>query len=139
MSWLRIIFRALKARPWREALLSALSAWNRHQVSRVVMAVILSWLLGATAIHLTEGRTNPDFGSWGDSFWNVWVLLFSGLDTPPRTTAGRLVTMVLLFLGVGLAGLFTASVASLLIERYLRRRDVENFEMGDHLVLCNWG
>jgi voltage-gated potassium channel len=138
MSWLRIIFRALKARPWREALLSALSAWNRHQVSRVVMAVILSWLLGATAIHLTEGRTNPDFGSWGDSLWSVWVLLFSGLDTPPRTTAGRLVTMILLVLGVGFAGLFTASVASLLIERYLRRRDVENFEMGDHLVLCNW-
>jgi voltage-gated potassium channel Kch len=43
-----------------------------------------------------------------------------------------------LVLGVGLAGLFTASVASLLIERYLRRRDVEKFEMEDHLVLCNW-
>jgi voltage-gated potassium channel len=39
---------------------------------------------------------------------------------------------------VGLAGLFTASVASLLVERYLRRRDVSNFEMDDHLVLCNW-
>ena len=46
--------------------------------------------------------------------------------------------MVLLVTGVGLAGLFTASVASLLVERYLRRRDVSNFEMEDHLVLCNW-
>ena len=46
--------------------------------------------------------------------------------------------MVLLIFGVGTAGLFTASVASLLIERYLRRRDVSNFEMEDHLVLCNW-
>ena len=46
--------------------------------------------------------------------------------------------MVLLVAGVGLAGLFTASVASLLVERYLRRSDVSHFEMEGHLVLCNW-
>jgi voltage-gated potassium channel len=68
----------------------------------------------------------------------VWVMLFSGLDTPPTTIAGRLATMVLLVLGVGLAGLFTASVASLLIERFLRRRTLSTFEMEDHLILCNW-
>ena len=39
--------------------------------------------------------------------------------------------------GVGLAGLFTASMASLLVERYLRRSDVSHFEMEGHLVLCN--
>ncbi len=128
----------MKSRPLRDAVLSALTSWNRHQVARVVTAVILTWLLGATAIHLAERRVNPDFATWGDSFWNVWVLLFSGMNAPPKTTAGRLVTMALLVMGVGLAGLFTASVASLLIERYLRRRDVSNFEMEDHLVLCNW-
>ena len=51
---------------------------------------------------------------------------------------GRFLAMVLLVAGVGLAGLFTASVASILVERYLRRRDVSHFEMDDHLVLCNW-
>jgi Trk K+ transport system NAD-binding subunit len=29
-------------------------------------------------------------------------------------------------------------VASLLVERYLRRSDVSHFEMEGHLVLCNW-
>ena len=133
-----ITLRAWKSRPWREVLLAALTAWNRHQVGRIIAGVFLTWLVGGTAIYLVERGANPDFATWGDSLWNVWLLLFSGLDTPPKTTAGRLVTSVLLVLGVGLAGLFTASVASLLIERYLRRRDVENFEMGDHLVLCNW-
>ena len=85
-----------------------------------------------------ERAVNPDFASWGEALWNVWVLLFSGLDQAPRTTAGRLVTMAILVLGVGTAGLFTASIASLLVERYLRRRDVSSFEMEDHLVLCNW-
>ena len=43
-----------------------------------------------------------------------------------------------LVVGVALAGLFTASVASILIERSLRSREVSNLEMSDHLVLCNW-
>jgi voltage-gated potassium channel len=81
---------------------------------------------------------NPEFATWGDALWGVWVLLFSGLDQPPKTTGGRLVTMAILVVGVGTAGLFTASLASLLVERYLRRRDVSTFEMVDHLVLCNW-
>ena len=63
-----------------------------------------------------------------------------GLDDSfaPKTVSGRFLAMFLLVTGVGLAGLFTASVASLLVERYLRRRDVSHFEMDDHLVLCNW-
>ena len=66
-------------------------------------------------------------------------MLFSGLDEPPKTAIGRLFAMVLLGTGVGLAGLFTGTVASILVEHQLRRRDVSNFEMEDHLVLCNWG
>jgi voltage-gated potassium channel len=119
-------------------VLSTLSSWNRHQAGRIVAAILLSWFLGAATIHYAEGPESPAFGTWGEALWSVWVLLFSGLDEPPQTAVGRLATMVVLVLGVGLAGLFTASVASLLIERYLRRRNVENFEMGDHLVLCNW-
>ena len=126
-------FAPRSVRPWREVLLAALTAWNRHQVGRIIAGVFLTWLVGGTAIYLVERGANPDFATWGDSLWNVWLLLFSGLDTPPKTTAGRLVTSVLLVLGVGLAGLFTASVASLLIERYLRRRNMKNFGSGNHL------
>jgi voltage-gated potassium channel len=130
--------RNLRPRRWRAAILAALSAWNRHQAARIIAAVAVAWLLGATALYLSERGVNPDFASPGDALWNVWVLLFSGLDQPPKTVAGRLVTMAILVLGVGAAGLFTASVASLLVERYLRRSDVSHLEMADHLVLCNW-
>ncbi|GAC1470327.1 MAG: hypothetical protein NVSMB9_15320 [Isosphaeraceae bacterium] len=132
------LIQTLRGRTWRQELLAAVSAWNRNQVRQVVTAVVLTWLVGATALYLVERDVNPDFASWGDSLWWVWVVLFSGLDSAPKTTAGRLVVMLLLVLGAGLAGLFTASLASILIERYLRRRDVSTFEMEDHLVLCNW-
>ncbi len=136
--YLRRVLRTLGSRRWREAFLAGLTAWNRHQVARIIGAVAVAWLLGATALYLAERSVNSDFATWGESLWNVWVLLFSGLDQPPKTAVGRLLTMAILVLGVGTAGLFTASVASLLVEGYLRRRDVSSFEMGDHLVLCNW-
>jgi len=127
-----------KRRSWRHALLTVLTGWNHYQVARVVGGVLLVWFIGALGLHLAEGHANPAFENLAESLWSVWVLLFSGLDEAPKTTAGRLLAMLLLVAGVGLAGLFTASVASLLVERYLRRRDVSHFEMDDHLVLCNW-
>jgi voltage-gated potassium channel len=74
----------------------------------------------------------------GESLWNVWVTLFSGLNNAPNSTVGRLVVSAVLVVGVALAGLFTASVASILVERSLRSREVSNLEMSGHLVLCNW-
>ena len=112
---------------------------RRNQVVRLMAAMSVLWVIGAVGIHLAEGEGNESFRTWTESFWNVWVMLFSGLDNPPKTALGRLISMLLLGLGVGLVGLFTGSVASILVAENLRRHDVSNFEMDDHLVLCNWG
>jgi voltage-gated potassium channel len=122
----------------RAKLLRVVAIWNRFQVGGVIVGVVLIWISGAAVLHLVERKTNKAFGTFGDSLWNVWVLIFSGDVEPPTSIIGRIASMVLLVAGVGVAGLFTASVASLLVERYLRRSDVSHFEMDDHLVLCNW-
>jgi len=123
---------------WRDALLRVLKSWNRHQIPKILAAVIVIWIVGGTALHLVEGSTTPAYETWRESLWNVWVTLFSGLGEAPKTVAGRLVVSGVLVVGVALAGLFTASVASILIERSLRSREVTNLEMSDHLVLLNW-
>jgi voltage-gated potassium channel len=106
----------------------------------VVAGVVITWMVGAAGLFMVEGSSTDGFQTLGNALWSVWTILFSGLDdaSSPKTGPGRLIVMVLLVYGVGLAGLFTASVASLLVERYLRRSDVSHFEMDDHLVLCNW-
>ena len=123
---------------WLDTLLRVLTAWNRHQVWKILIAVVVIWIVSSTALHLAERGTNPAFKTLGESLWNVWVTLFSGLNNAPNSFVGRLVVSVVVFLGVALAGLFTASVASILVERSLRSREVSNLEMSDHLVLCNW-
>lgn len=113
-------------------------AWNRHQVWKILTAIVVIWMVSGTALHFAERGTNPAFATWGESLWNVWVTLFSGLNNAPNSVLGRLVISAVLVVGVALAGLFTASVASILVERSLRSREVSNLEMSDHLVLCNW-
>jgi voltage-gated potassium channel len=132
------IRRLLKEKGWRHALLTIVVAWNRNQLGRILTAILVIWLGGGTALYLAERDSNPAFNSWGESLWNVWVTLFSGLNNAPNTVVGRVVAVVVIISGVALAGLFTASVASILIERSLRSREVSSLEMSEHLVLCNW-
>jgi voltage-gated potassium channel len=130
--------------PYREGMgehwdrIIRLLSWTRHEIARFFVAVVIAWVLGAVGIHLAERRSNESFRTWGDSFWNVWVMMFSGIDNPPRTTLGRFLTVVVVGIGIGLVGLFTGAVASNLVVRRLGRREVSKFEMEDHLVLCNW-
>ena len=123
---------------WRDALLSLLKAWNRHNIPKILTALVVIWIVSGTALYFAESGTNPAFKTLRESLWNVWVALFSGLSNAPNSQVGRLVVSAVLIVGAALAGLFTASVASILVERSLRRREVFNLEMSDHLVLCNW-
>ena len=119
-------------------MLRVLSAWNRHQVWKILTAIVVIWIVSGTALYFAERGTNPAFATWRESLWNVWVTLFSGTTTRPTLRSGGPVVAGVLVVGVALAGLFTASVASILIERSLRSREVPKLEMSDHLVLCNW-
>jgi len=132
------ILRYFRKGSWRVQILSAVSAWNRNQFRRIALAILVTWVVGALGLHLTEGTPTSNYPTWWAALWKSWVILFSGINNPPTTVLGQLFTMLLLTSGVALTGLFTASVASVMVERYLRRREVTKFEMEDHLVLCNW-
>jgi voltage-gated potassium channel len=134
---LKIVRQALEAGTWRQ-LLTTVATWGRHQLGRVVVASLAVWLLGSLGLYFAERNANPLYASFPDSLWNVWLLIFSGLQDAPTTPAGRLLAMALVLVGVVLVGFFTATLASYLVEKYLRRREVNEFSMEDHLVPCNW-
>ena len=66
---------------WRDTLLSVLAAWNRHQVWKILTSIVVIWIVSGTALYFAERGTNPAFATWRESFWNVWVTLFSGLNS----------------------------------------------------------
>jgi voltage-gated potassium channel len=131
------IRKLIKEKGWRGAIAVILASWGHSHLGRISIAILVIWIAGGTALYLAE-RGNPAFGTWGESLWSVWVALFSGMNDRPETFAGRAVAVIVIVSGVALAGLFTANVASILIERTLRSREIMSLEMSDHLVLCSW-
>ena len=130
--------RLRSLRELRRFFLTLMSSWGRHQIWNIVAAILGVWLAGSVIIYALEPADSPAFGTWGKSFWNVWIILFSGVNDSPVTTGGKFVAVGVIVAGAALAGLFTASVASILIERSLRSRQVTSLEMSNHLVLCHW-
>jgi voltage-gated potassium channel len=131
------VLEFFQAKFW-QSLLEAAATWSRHMLGRLTALALAIWFLGSYGVYVAERRVNPGYHTWFDALWNVWLLLFSGLQDAPQTVVSRVLAMVLVIVGVALMGFFTATVASVLVERYLERRHVTEFEMDDHLILCNW-
>jgi len=115
--------------------------FERSRLLRASVIILGLWVAGAAALHITEGRDNPEeFGSLPAAFWNISVYLLSGLDSAlPRTFVGRGIVTIMLFIGVGIVAVFTGTIASILVERRIgRRKLMPNYELREHIVICNW-
>lgn len=76
-------------------------------------------LMGALGVFIFESDSNKAIGSFGDALsWAVVTATTVGYgDVSPVTLAGRLIAVVLMLTGIGVIGVFTATVASLFFEQ----------------------
>lgn len=114
--------------------------FKEYKLVRLVSIIFLIWLIGASVLWITEGSRNEEFNSLPKSLWNIAIYLFSGLDSGvPETTIGKVIVALILILSLGIVGIFTATIASLLIENRLGgKRKMPKYELTDHIVICNW-
>lgn len=124
------------------------------KIIRLFLCLVILWIAGSIYIYLTESLyfdifsspgADPElrFASYGDCMWGILVYLFSGFESYiPKTNAGRTGAVVFMVFGVGIIGLFTANIASILIEKSERkgavRRKPETIGFKDHLVIFGW-
>jgi len=75
-------------------------------------------VLGAVGFYALESDENQAIRHFGDAlWWAITTVTTVGYgDIVPITPEGRLIAVVLMLTGIGVIGLFTASVASLLFE-----------------------
>lgn len=87
-----------------------------HYTALVAVAVVL---LGAFGVFIFEAGANRSIGSFGDALW--WAIVTATTvgygDVSPVTVEGRLIAVVLMLTGIGVIGVFTATVASLFFEQ----------------------
>jgi len=113
----------------------------QHPLFKIFGAIIIIALLGATFVLVFEVQANEDLDSLGDAIW--WVLVTMTTvgygDRVPITPGGRVVGITVMFLGVALVSLFTATVSSIFVARQIKEgRGLEQIKLKNHLIICGW-
>ena len=118
-----------------QTLRQFLGFMRRENLFRL-MGVIAALILGGTAgLAYFEDRSLPD-ALW----WSVVTLTTVGFgDISPVSLGGRLIGVVLMFFGIGVLGMFTATIAGVFVEQRMRKdRGMESCTFEKHIILCGW-
>lgn len=90
----------------------------KHQFHFVGLVAVATVFLGAAGIFVLESGDNRAITGFGDALW--WAVVTATTvgygDVSPITVEGRLIAVVLMLTGIGVIGVFTATVASFFFE-----------------------
>ena len=97
-----------------------------HYVGALALVIVL---LGAVGVYLVERGQNAAIGGFGDALW--WAMVTATTvgygDVSPVTVEGRFIAVLLMLVGIGVIGVFTATVAGYFVheEEETSDRDVQ--------------
>jgi voltage-gated potassium channel len=111
-----------------------------RQIARLLLAIALTLVVGTVAFHETTDE------AWFQSFYrSVVTVTLTGLDSVPTSDGARLVSIVLVVVGITIiayagaviveavaGGVFTGALAE-------RRRERTMQRMHDHFIICGYG
>ncbi len=76
-----------------------------------------------------------------DAFWWSFVTITTvGYgDITPSTVGGKIIGVVVMVFGIGLLGMFTATIASAFVDNKLKEgKGVNDVKVKDHFLICGW-
>lgn len=110
------LFRAFGVAAMALALLRR--HFGRQKFHFVALVGVFTVVLGAVGIYVAENGENRAIAGFGDALW--WAVVTATTvgygDVSPITTEGRVIAVVLMLTGIGVIGVFTATVASFFFE-----------------------
>jgi len=85
------------------------------RLGKVAIVAGIVVVLASLAAYQAEHKTNPEFATVGDAlWWGIVTLTTVGYgDIVPKTTAGRLCGVAIMFTGIAVLGVLAGSLASL--------------------------
>lgn len=123
-------------------VLRFLRGFYKERFVQIAMAILSVIFLSSLCVYYFEGESgDANISSLWDGIW--WTVVTMGTvgygDKYPITFGGRIVGLMLIFAGVGLMSLFTATIASIFVEKKIKEgRGLEIVKDKDHIVICGW-
>jgi len=116
---------------------------RKENLGRLVIVTFGILAIGTIGMILFEkGSAESNIKSSRDAIWwsFVTVTTVGYGDFYPTTIGGRIIGAVVMIFGIGFLGMFTATIASIFVERKLRQnKGVKALkDMKNHILLCGW-
>jgi voltage-gated potassium channel len=100
------------------------------------MILLLMILISTLGLALFEPNTSLANAFW----WSIVTLTTVGYgDITPTTIGGRLIGIMIMFFGIGILGMFTATIASIFVKKKMKEeRGMCSCDFENHIILCEW-
>ena len=116
--------------------------WLRYIIHnrfiQVVGGIFIVMLIGGLILGLLETGEIADGGN--PFWWAIVTMTTVGYgDYTPATITGRLFAVVVMFAGISLTALLTATISSIFVARKIREdKGLEKLDLSEHIILCGW-
>ncbi len=113
----------------------------RNEVLRILFFIMLALFLSSLLIYLSENSKNQQFTSIFDGLWWAVVTMTTvGYgDKVPVTGLGRIFAFMLMFTGVILVSIFTATISSIFVTKKIKEIEgLKKVDISEHTIICGW-
>lgn len=119
-----------------------LKSLAKGMLFRVAIAICLVIIVAAILVYLAEYPVNrSQFQSVGDAiWWTIVTMTTVGYgDKIPVSVGGKAVAVVIMFGGVALISVLTATISSIFVTRILKEKQgLKQLRFKNHIVICGW-
>ena len=109
---------------------------QRENFHLVIFWVVILILVSSVGISLLE----PDLPLRNAFWWSIVTLTTVGYgDISPVTLGGRAIAVLIMFFGIGLLGIMSATLATILISKKMKEdKGMKTYAFKNHVILCEW-
>lgn len=109
---------------------------QRENVINLVVVILVIVLSSGALIAFFE----PDLSFASGIWWSIVTLTTVGYgDISPSTIGGRVLAVIIMFFGIGLLGMLSASLATLLIRKRMKEdKGMYASTVENHIIICEW-
>ena len=119
-----------------------MSRWFRHLIRnsffQVGAGILIVMVLGGFIVIYLE--TGPITEKETPFWWAIVTMTTVGYgDFYPATPEGRFFAVIIMFAGISLVSLLTATISSIYVAKRIREdKGLEKVDIRDHIILCGW-